>query len=240
MAIFNSLTFGTKNSLNYGIYISGEGVYNAPERAVETIYIPGKNGALILDMGRFENIDVTYPAGVFGDDYTSFADKLRAFRNVLASQYTYTKLTDTYHPDEFRLALFRTGLDVSPVSMTRAGEFDITFDCKPQRFLTSGEQTTTLTASGTITNPTDFPSRPLLTITGNGSLTVNGVAIEVTGTSNTVIDCDSMEIYDGANNKSGDVGMTPNEFPVLSPGSNTIALGAGITKLEIVPRWWRI
>jgi hypothetical protein len=34
MAVFKSLTFDGINSLNYGIYITGEAVYNAPERAV--------------------------------------------------------------------------------------------------------------------------------------------------------------------------------------------------------------
>ena len=37
MAIENSITFGGVNSADYGIYISGEGVFNAPKRDVEMI-----------------------------------------------------------------------------------------------------------------------------------------------------------------------------------------------------------
>ena len=240
MALFNSLTFDSQNSLTYGVYITGEGVFNAPERAMERVSIPGRNGDLILDYGRYENIEVTYPAGVFGADETTFATKIMQFRNVLTSRYTYKRLTDTYHTDEFRLAVFRGGLEVDPVQKTRAGEFDIVFDCKPQRFLTSGESTTTFTADGTISNPTAYPSRPLITVTGNGTLVVNGVSMVIGGSSNTVIDCELMECYDGANSKNGDVVMTPNQFPVLDSGSNTIDLSTGITKVEIVPRWWRL
>lgn len=240
MAIFNSLEFDGENSLDYGVYITGEAVYNSPERSVERISIPGRNGDLIIDNGRYENIEVTYPAGAFGADQPGFASKIRDFRNMLSSRISYVRLSDTYHTDEFRLARVSTGLEISPVSMSHAGEFDITFDCKPQRFLTSGEATTTLTADGSISNPTLFASRPLITVTGNGTLTVNGTTIVIAGTSNTVIDCDSMEIYDGSTNKSGDVGMSPNEFPVLEAGSNSITMSAGITAVEIVPRWWRL
>lgn len=139
MAVFNSLTFDGENSLDYGVYITGEAVYNAPERAVEMISIPGRNGAIALDQGRFENIEVTYPAGTFGDDQPEFASKIRAFRNALASRFNYVKLTDSYHPDEYRLGLYKSGLTTTPVQRSKAGEFPIVFNCKPQRFLTSGE-----------------------------------------------------------------------------------------------------
>ena len=239
MAVYKSLTFGTKNSTNYGIYISGEGVYNAPERVVEMVSIPGRNGALAMDEGRFENIEVTYPAGTFGDTQTGFADKVKAFRNELCSRHTYVRLTDDYHTDEFRLALYKSGLEVKPESYNRAGEFNIVFTCKPQRFLTSGESTTTLTSSGTISNPTNFDAQPLLVVTGTGTLTVNGVQIAITA-SPTTIDCESMEAYNGTTSRNGNISLTPNRFPVLSPGSNTITLGSGITKVVITPRWWRI
>lgn len=140
MAVFNTFTFDGENSLDYGVYITGEAVYNAPERAVEMVSIPGKNGALALDQGRFENIEVTYPAGTFGVEQAEFAGRMRAMRNMLASRYNYVRLTDSYHPDEYRLGLYKSGLEATPVAMSSAGEFDITFNCKPQRFLTSGEE----------------------------------------------------------------------------------------------------
>lgn len=239
MAVFNSLTFDGENSLDYNVYITGEGVYDAPKRVVEMITIPGRNGALAMDQGRFENIDVKYPAGVFGSTQAEYAARMRAFRNMLASRHNYVRLEDDYHPDEFRLGLYKNGLEVKPVSMSRAGEFDITFDCKPQRFLKSGENVYTRTASGSISNPTLFEARPLLVVTGTGNLTVNGVQIAISKTP-TTIDCEAMEAYNGTTSRNSDIVLTPNKFPVLKPGNNTITLGSGITKVEITPRWWRI
>ena len=138
-AIFKALSFDGESSRTYGIYITGEAVYNAPERDVEMVTIPGRNGAFALDKGRFENIEVTYPAGMFADTEEDFAKGIADFRNMLCSRQGYCRLTDEYNPDEFRLAVYKSGLEVSPAQL-RAGEFNITFECKPQRYLMSGQQ----------------------------------------------------------------------------------------------------
>lgn len=131
--------FGGADSSTYGIYISGEGVFNAPERAVEMISIPGRNGAIALDQGRFENIEVTYPAFNYEQGMSDFSSNLAGLRSALCSKRGYQRLTDTIHPDEFRLGVYRSGLEVTPVKYNTASDFNIMFDCKPQRFLTSGE-----------------------------------------------------------------------------------------------------
>lgn len=178
-AIFRELEFDGEMSGDYGLYISGEGAYNAPERDVEMVTIPGRNGALALDHGRFENIEVTYPAGVFGTDEADFADKVGAIRAWLCSKKGYVRLTDEYNPDEFRLAIYKSGLEVSPAKLT-AGEFDLVFQCMPQRFLKAGENAVTIASSGdTLTNPTLFSARPLLMVSGYGELTINGNPIEI-------------------------------------------------------------
>lgn len=246
MAIFKALTFDEVNSLDYGIYITGEAAYNAPERAVEMINIPGKNGALALDQGRFENIEVTYHAGCFADSQADFADKVMRFRNALASRYTYKRLTDEYHSDEYRLGLYKSGLDVDAVRYGTAGQFDITFDCKPQRWLAVGETEQTFTSSGSITNPTPFESKPLIKVTGTGTLGIGEYILTITGTASQTlyIDCETMEIYtlEGTvpTGASSLVSINKNDFPVLEPGTNYISVGSGITAVTITPRWWRI
>lgn len=144
MGNLNYIVFGGVDSRDYGIYISGEGVFNAPERDVEVVNIPGKDGDLLIDRGRFLNIQVTYPGFNFEPDLSTFAERLRAFRAALASQTGYQRLEDSFHPDEFRLASFRSGLDVNPIMYNTASTFDIVFDCKPQRFLKSGEEEITI------------------------------------------------------------------------------------------------
>lgn len=179
MAIDNSITFGGVNSADYGIYIGGEGVFNAPDRDVEMISIPGRNGSFALDKGRFENIKVTYSAFNYEADLATFSANLDAFRNALCAQSGYQRLTDTFHPDEYRMAAFIGGLEIKPIEYNTASKFDIVFDCKPQRWLTSGETAVTVADGETLTNPTRFGSSPLIRCKGYGQIAFGGAPIKV-------------------------------------------------------------
>ncbi len=169
---YKTFTFDGQNSGSYHVNITGEAVYNAPEREVEMITIPGRDGEFAHDKGRYENIPVKYPAGMFGDDQSAFAAKIRALRNMMASRVGYCRLEDGYNPDEYRLAVYKSGLEVEPVPFQRAGEFDILFDCKPQRFLKSGEAAVAVASGGYISNPTLHASKPLLEVKGHGTIKI--------------------------------------------------------------------
>ena len=177
-AIYKTLTFDNANSGTYGVYITGEAVYNAPEKDVEMIEIPGRNGAFALDRGRFQNIEVTYPAGIFADNEADFAQAVSDFRNLLCSKQGYCRLTDDYNSGEYRMAVYKSGLEVTP-AMLQAGEFEIVFDCKPQRFLVSGESKIAVSSGDDVTNPTLFDSHPLLEVTGYGNIDIGADEIEV-------------------------------------------------------------
>ena len=172
-AIYKGFTFDGIDSKTYGVYISGDAVFNAPERDVEMIEIPGRNGAFALDKGRFANITVTYPAGLFGDTEADFAQGISDLRNALASRKGYCRLEDEYNPNEYRMAVYRSGLEVDPAQL-KAGTFEIVFDCMPQRYLTSGETAVIVTNGGTLTNPTLFESSPVFNVEGGGSSLFNG------------------------------------------------------------------
>lgn len=231
-------TFGGVNSSDYGIWLSGEGTFNAPERRYISVEVPGRNGNLTLKEDPvFSDILHFYPAFIA----RSFSSNLEGFRNAIARFSGKQRLTDTYHPNEFYKAEFVDALDASVVPLAVAGNFEIRFRRDPRRFLTSGETKLTFTASGTITNPTRFKCMPLLRIYGNGSVGVGSNTITLSGAGTyTDIDCEMMEAYQGSASRNANVTFSQNNFPTLSPGSNGISLGSGITKVEVTPRWWII
>lgn len=120
---------------NYFIEITGEAVYNAPARDVEFISVPGRNGDLVIDHGRFENIEVTYPCSIAAG-YQANIDGLRAYLKTLVG---YVEISDTYHPNEYRLGVYVAGLETTNAWKMTGGTFDLVFNCKPQRFLMSGD-----------------------------------------------------------------------------------------------------
>lgn len=230
--MIQTLTIGGRNLADFGVYISGEGTYNAPERSITEEVVPGRNGSLIIDNGRYQNIEVSYPAFIIRD----FPRNMAGLRSYLASLRGYSRLEDSYHPDEYRMAALSGGIDVQTSGyMNREGQFTLTFNCKPQRFLRSGEYAIPVTSGATVYNPTLFDAKPIIRVYGKGSITVNGETMEWSGSSEYVdIDCDIQDCYYmGANMNN----YVTGDFPVLSPGDNVIAF-TGSTSVRITPRWW--
>lgn len=193
------LIFGDVDSADYGIYISGDGVYNAPERAVEFVTVPGRNGDIAMDQGRYNNITVTYPAGVFAKTQEDFREKLSDFRNAILSQKGYQRLEDTYHPEEYRMGVYSSGLEVSPAGYNQAGEFDLIFNCKPQRWLTVGALPIPVDSGDVLQNPTVFDSSPLLEVEGYGTVSFNGFDIELDNSPLGTVDLIPRRYYSSAN-----------------------------------------
>lgn len=239
----NYLTFNGVDCRTYGVYISGDGTFSAPARAYDFKQIPGSNGDLIGNEKRLENIEVTYPAFV----YTNFSQNIGNFRSFLLSQIGYQKLTDTYHPDEYRMACYAAPFEPEVVPGNHAGQFEITFTCKPQRFLNSGDTPQTFSSSGNITNPTAFPARPLLKIVGTGSVTIGGVTMTVSShpysSTGMMVDCDTLDAYCIDNNAYVNLNrylaLNKNDYPELTAGTSSVTLSS-VTSVQITPRWWQV
>lgn len=232
----NFIVFNGKSFVDFGVYISGTGTFDAPERDTETIEIPGRNGNLTIDHGRYKNMPVKYPAFIIHN----FNSNLEGLRNFLLTQKGYGRLEDTYHPEEFRKAKIKGGFITKPIAELYAGEFDLEFDCYPQRFLKKGEAAQIFTSAGNLINTYLTEAKPLVRAYGTGTFTIGDTSVQITAANDyTDIDCDIEEAYKDtlSENRNNYVILTNGRFPSLAPGENAISL-SGITKLEIIPRWW--
>ena len=245
---FKAFSFDGTSSRNYGVYITGQGVFNAPERNVEMVEIPGRDGAYALDKGNFNNIEVTYPASIVADTSADFADAVSDLRNFLCSKVGYCRLEDEYNPNEYRMAIYKSGLEVSHEGL-QTGEFDIVFECKPQRWLTSGESKQTLTSGNAITNPTLFPSRPQLQVYGYGDIAIgNDGTITVANTTlgsilipndNGTLDLSNMNTGDSFTVSGANAVITyqADRYEIMSNASITSA--SNCSAVVSTPAWTR-
>lgn len=245
LIVFNGLS-----SKDFGIEVWQAPNYQIPEREYETIHIPGRNGDLVIDKESFKNVPRQYVISLFDrkKDFTTLSNKLAEW---LHSTSGYARLEDSYEPDYYRMAIYQKNTEITNV-FDRAGYATIEFNCKPQRFLISGD-TPIRSTNGSISlvNPTNFKSSPILKAYGNvgGEIKIGDQTIELTAIDgNVVIDCETMEVYKEANdgNEKGIVNwnsyvrLNANEFPKFGPGSNRITFSSGITSLEVTPKWWTI
>lgn len=212
--------------------------HDGPERNVTTKETPGRNGSLVLDNGSYKNYTYTINAYINNSPLENL-ENLKAF--LLASP-GYRRLEDELHPDTYLMARFSGPFTVKSSDRNGAA-FDLKFDCKPQRFLTSGEHIRAFTSSGSrIINPTLFDAKPLLRVYGIGTLSIGDHSVTITAMPGeyTEIDCDIMEAYCGDTNCNENITLQNNEFPVLKPGTNGVAWTGSITRVEITPRWWKL
>lgn len=233
--MYNYFTFNGIVSKDYGVHISGDSTFNAPVRDFEELIVPGMDGRLTQDNGRFDAIEHPYEAFIVD----SFDANIRDFRNLIMSVRGYARLQDTYHPDEFYLARYENGIEADVTQLLNAGSFDLVFMRDPRRFLLTGEEAQTFTADGTLTNPTNYATKPFIRAYGTGSFTIGDTTITINYAANeyTDIDCQLMTAYYG--DTSCNLYVEFSEDPKLNPGDNAITL-TGITKLEITPKWYRL
>ena len=231
---YEYLMFSGRSSEDFKAHISGSGTFISPTRDVESISVPGRNGDLHVDNGRFTNVSIIYPAFITED----FEKNYSAFKAFLCAQIGYKILADSYHPDHYRRAMFNGGISPEMATLNRAGSFELSFDCDPRLFLKSGDKVIRINGGGDIYNRTQFASKPIIRAYGTGTLTIGDVSIEIISADEyTDIDCELQEAYKDSINCNSNIELENGVFPELMPGLNEITY-SGI--LDIIPKWWTV
>ena len=231
------IIFNNKSSADCRIQVAHPPGYTYPERDYTITHIPGRNGDIIQDNGCYKNVERTYEVSFDApnEDFATYANAVSAW---LHSTTGYARLEDSYEPNYYRMATYQES-NIFENLYNQAGTATIVFECKPQRFLKTGDNTIAIQNSLTIMNPTGFEAYPLFKVTGtSGVLTVNGNSITFSSIDGFVmLDCELQDAYKENINKNSTIGGT---FPVLKPGSNTIRWTGGISSVTMKPRWWTI
>lgn len=233
----NTFTYNSTASSTYGIFIEHRPVVSFPQRVIESIAIPGRSGNLLYDTGAYANVTVTYQVA-----YKDPGNVRKNARDIATWLYQtdYRELTDTYDPLYYRKGVFVSPLGVADV-LNVAGRANITFECKPQRYLISGKSALTPAKNSSITN--DYQDAlPVITVngSGNGTLTVGGTTVTITGqTAAIVLDSERQTAESGGANANSKISLS-NGFPVLKHGSTTVTWTGGVTGISVVPNWWTL
>lgn len=230
----NWVIFNGESSESHNLIVTEKSdVFTLAQRDNSFLGVPGRDGEVITDNGRYKNIPQKYTFQLLTTDFENQSKNIRKWLNPAIG---YAVLRDSYDPGYFRLGA------VQSVSIAQEKDFigkvSLALSCKPHRYSLAGAETITLTASGSVTNPEPETSLPHIKITGSGNVTlhVNSNSYLLSTISpNIEIDSEMMSVYRGTtllNNKAGF-----DEFPVFEPGENSISWTGTVTKVEIVPRW---
>ena len=240
------IVYGGVSSTDYGMVVSEAPSFEKPTKRIEAVAVPGRNGSIIFDEGAFNDAVRSYKIWIAEDTQEdsggnisgTLAERVSDLTAWLFSQTGYTRLEDNFEPDIYRLAYYSGDNDISN-EIIQYGETTLTFTCRPERFLKSGETAVTIVNGDTVTK---FASKPLIKITAAGTVTLSiaGVSIVAVVTDYLYIDCETMNAYRLASENKND--KISGAFPVLKPGANSIGITVTgtLTKVEITPRYFTI
>ena len=234
------IIFNDISSRDYDIQVEKLPDYETPEKDYDIIHVPGRNGDLIIDKGSYKNTLRRYQLSV-GSLTKDFVSMANAISEWLHSASGYARLEDSYEPEYYRMAIYKDSGLIENL-LGSAGRTSIAFNCKPQRFLKSGDESIVFSEAGTIFNPTGFKSSPIIIINGNGAgvLRIGIYTVSVSSIDTSVtINSDIQDAYNGMENRNSTITLN-NGFPKLVPGENNISFSGGITSVEVIPKWWTL
>ena len=234
IVVFNGIS-----SQDLHIQVQTEPSYDFPEKDYDVTHVPGRNGDIVIDQGSWQNVSRKYNLAMDAGkiSYTEVASKLVQW---LHSASGYARLEDSYEPDFYRMAMYKDSGSISNI-FNKAGQIEVEFTCKPQRYFKSGEAADIFVASSEYRNPTDFPAKPLVKIHGSGSGVVGIGTYTVTINDiidGMIVDSEQQDTYKDHMNCNSKVSIT--EYPKLVSGNNVISISGGVTSIEIIPRWWTL
>ena len=236
--IFN----GIKSYDDLGVVIQTTPDYKYPEKDVTATHIQGRDGDILVDNGSYRNTTRSYTLGVgysLGSAKPSFIENAEQLTKWLEGTPGYHRLEDDYDPDVYRLAEYKAGGSFTDI-YDGATSFSVDFDCKPQRFLKSGEREVTFnSSSASITNPTGYSSLPVIKITGLSSDSATATIFSVVDSDGNkvsditikdipgdelTIDSEQQSVYAGSKDMSAYTNMNGKDFPKLKKGTSKLTV----------------
>lgn len=148
------------SSEDLGLKVETYPALNRPARKHTSADVPGQNGyAYVMQDAWTETVQAyEISAKIPTVSFKKVAEWLN-------SADGYAVLVDTYDPTIYRMAVVVDGFDVEN-SLNRAGRALIQFRCRPERYMIA--EKINVTASETVTNPTQHTAQPLIKIIGQG------------------------------------------------------------------------
>ena len=211
-----------------------------PKRKQEVQQVPGRNGDIILYQDAYENYEQKYQVFIDSPLKNGMQKVVPMIADWLLGHSGYQRLEDSYFPDFYRMAYYTGGVEFVNFLGTY-GEGTLTFNCAPEKYYKMGERPITVTNGQIISNPTLFPAKPLITLTGNGAATLyfGSKSLGITDVGGSVtIDILEHKAYRGSTNRNSTITGLFEDMTLQ--GKTTISWSGGISSMTMIPRWWTV
>ena len=247
-----NLKFGDVYTKDLDLVIQAPPVYNFPAKDVTTEHIPGRNGDLTIDNKCWQNVERTYSLAAVFRPNSNFIENAEKLVKFLTAKSGYQRLEDSYDPKVYRMAQFKSNGALQNY-YDEATAINVTFDCKPQRYLKDGEIPVLFSgSSATLENPTGRPALPIICINGvthvdnqvllvtirNNDKVTSTITISDVPSGDVIIDSEMQTVASEENGDINDcVSLNDKEFPVLGEGETEVAIDKYTEQTTVIEKY---
>lgn len=246
----HNFKFGNHSLSEFGGRILKAPSHSIAERDFELIEIPGKNGALFVDNGKYRNVPYEIPICLMPFLSETTARQLAyAIIDWLAPLKGYYEYRDTYNPGYFTRAVL-TNIDEIKRELPNLLTTKLSFSREPYWYRTDGLNEIEFSNDKTpviLNNPEPFEALPIITLydietTEKAAVNINGSTANMPGENGCVervLDGMNMQ-YIGYKTDGTKKHLGPQLPSPLSIGKNKIFGMAHSGSFKIIPNWRRL
>ena len=229
-------TYKEKRSKDMNLRVLNDVTFSSPTRDVRVMQVPGRNGDLIMDNGRFESVIRSIPCRLEAPKGENVEQLINQINNWLIDDGGFHEFRWDNDPEFKYLARVESDV-VSRRMLSRFGRVVIDFRLHPIKYLESSLEARQITNGTNVVNQFNVDAKPLIRIIGGGNITINIggrtlVLQEISG--GCIIDSETQTIT----TLDGSVTLFDrmySPFPVLQSGNNVISFPSNI-QVFITPR----
>ena len=229
------------NSEDYNVLIQRTPLIETPARRVELRNAFGVHGGIPYDERAYDNTSLQLLMFIDGKDKIKDREKVDA---LLRNTGVFKEFIPYWDPDKIYYIMNTDSTQYeSPSWYGEKQTLQANFTVKPYKYLRNPKDIV-FTKSATAVNPfISDVAQPLINIEGAGdvTLTVNGVKYLIQNvTSSVTVDSERYSTYrrlssgfiENQNSK-----YRQKNYPIFTPGSNSISVSGNVTKVTVKPRW---
>ena len=229
------------NSEELNLFIQRTPLLETPARRVELKNAFGVHGGVPYDERAYDNTEMQLLMFVDGDDKNQDRQKVDA---LLRNTGKFKEFIPYF--DQEKIYYVMNMQKTQYESFSWYGEkqaLQTTFTVKPYKYLRNVSDIV-VTTSGVAINPfIDDVSQPLITIEGSGdvTLTVNGEDYRIQNVDEHItVDSERYSTYKRTSSNfiiNENSKYRQKQYPIFTPGTNSISISGGATRVVIKPRW---
>ena len=231
-------TYKGKSSKDMYLRVLNEVVFTSPTRDVNVIQIPGRDGDIIMNNGRYESVIRTVPCRLETPEDINVEQVINDINNWLIDEENDHELSWENDPDFKYLARIDNGV-ISQRFLSRFGHATINFRLQPIKYLRDSLIEQAVPTGTNLVNPFNIDANPVIRIIGSGDITIifDEKPLVLTDINEGCVIDSEKHMITSLDGRVMLFKSMRSPFPVLKPRNNQITFSRSDIQVFITPRW---